>query len=849
MSALVNDLSKQLRLLLEGSPDTIPLDAVLAIVDSFVLECSAAPDSAALLALLEDELQAIYDDVIGHALPQQAEVFLAVLYHLRPILPCTSLISTWFDLVLRPALREPKLPTVAVHNAKELIISALDPGPYVDIIKESPDSEEAKERARQLDKMGDFRRRLMDLYLLDAYNESSGDDVLEWAELDQEQRDKKACWKANLEDVLVMIGLERPQDFLTELYHCFLPSSRLQLLILLNAYTSQPAFPANAHILAAHPLMMSLLYSLIFDNSSTRANTSSGSFLAYSLSSRGSFAGRRASRPSYIALNLTTKTQRLKSRGERLELTFDGPTSSAPSPHRYFTFLYYLFPCNTLRFLRYPVAYLNDSELETLFTVDWDEALDVDKIRSKSEPLLRGHVLHPLLIWRGPTEELSQPDFWARYDIGRIVSEATMLDVRNASLGSDAPSLVPNFVPPSSAEITATPTLPPDTTTSASAIVGRLRVSLQDMITTYVALKSGLDVDIVDPSPAWSSMLFPSPDTRSPSLEKHPDGDAGPEPAHDKEGVVPLHVAQAISALQREVLLLRSELNFELWTTRENVRHIGRLYEERVLSQTAEVERQGLHNKMREYKSEVLRLRKALTEHKEQATSVKNQYIDWNRKLQDMLTQLRKERETWTAGAAAMRVAEKEAKDSFAAQKKLLAEAVQRVFVLETKIKENAHKVDRLHDYEKQVDQLIKLQRLWELDVQRLNEDAEYLQAFTSKYRKMELQLQTYEQMHAEMQEYARDRQHEVQKLESQLALSHRQLETAQKTKALAEVSITETEYKALSQKNEKLRNENSDLREEVEEMKAMIEILKGQVSGRQGLVGERRGSPMPFGT
>ena len=35
------------------------------------------------------------------------------------------------------------------------------------------------------------------------------------------------------------------------------------------------------------------------------------------------------------------------------------------------------------------------------------------------------------------------------------------------------------------------------------------------------------------------------------------------------------------------------------------------------------------------------------------------------------------------------------------------------VFRLETQIKENAHKVDRLHDYETQIDQLIKLQRLW----------------------------------------------------------------------------------------------------------------------------------------
>lgn len=50
---------------------------------------------------------------------------------------------------------------------------------------------------------------------------------------------------------------------------------------------------------------------------------------------------------------------------------------------------------------------------------------------------------------------------------------------------------------------------------------------------------------------------------------------------------------------------------------------------------------------------------------------------------------------------------------AFVEQGKQLAESVQKVFLLETQIKENAHKVDRLRDYEKQIDQLIKLQQLW----------------------------------------------------------------------------------------------------------------------------------------
>lgn len=207
-SPAVVDLCTQLRLFLEPSPDALCLEEILSRVDVFVLECSAAPapESSTLLSQLEDGLQQIYDEVLGHSLLPHAEVFLAFLHRLKPILSSRSVISTWFDLVLRPVLREPKLSPQAVGHAKQLILIALDPDSNFSNADSDPvDIEKQRER------MGDFRRRLMDLYLLDAFNESSGDDVLEWAGLEQSQREQKACWKANLEDVLVSMGVERPQ--------------------------------------------------------------------------------------------------------------------------------------------------------------------------------------------------------------------------------------------------------------------------------------------------------------------------------------------------------------------------------------------------------------------------------------------------------------------------------------------------------------------------------------------------------------------------------------------------------------------------------------------------------------
>ena len=186
-------LPRQLRSTLEDAPDALPLNDLLILVDEFVIDCASSDEPEVQIFSLEEELQSVHHEVVDYASLRQTEIFLAVLYHLGPVLPSTSVIS-WFDLVLRPALREPKLPTQAVTHAKELIISALQ-----------------KAHEGYAEKVGDFRRRLLELYLLDAFNEGSGDDVLEWAELDQEDRQKRTQWKHNLEDILVRFGNERPE--------------------------------------------------------------------------------------------------------------------------------------------------------------------------------------------------------------------------------------------------------------------------------------------------------------------------------------------------------------------------------------------------------------------------------------------------------------------------------------------------------------------------------------------------------------------------------------------------------------------------------------------------------------
>lgn len=194
MSNSIPELSRQLRLILESSSNALTLSDIINLADEVIHECTSSHEPEILIHNLEEDLQTIYHDVIDHAVHEQMETFLSVLSRLTPVISSTSLISTWFELVLRPALRQPKLPYTAVACAKDLVVTAL----------EKPDE-------NYPDKQGDFRRRILDLYLLDAFNEASGEDILEWAELPQEQRKARDVWKSNLEDILVQFGIGMPQ--------------------------------------------------------------------------------------------------------------------------------------------------------------------------------------------------------------------------------------------------------------------------------------------------------------------------------------------------------------------------------------------------------------------------------------------------------------------------------------------------------------------------------------------------------------------------------------------------------------------------------------------------------------
>jgi hypothetical protein len=297
-----------------------------------------------------------------------------------------------------------------------------------------------------------------------------------------------------------------------------------------------------------------------------------------------------------------------------------------------------------------------------------------------------------MLVRNDGITELSEPEFWKDYEISRIVSEASLLDLRKlvvALLARYHPSheqenhaSVATVQETSASDTSTEPgnsnsntnyTSPPTQFIRPIDIsTGKAVLFLQDMINTTIALKSNVAVEVVQPSSQETHSLF---QTNSIPSSGHIQAGTAEGEYSDSNAA---RVAEAISGLQREILLLRNDLNFELWLSRENAKHIGRLYEERVLMKSTEAERQGLvctyflswtgwklmlhpqYNKLRSYRARVNRLENDLQEQMRKASSAKNQYADWNIELQHKLKELREEKRSWLSEAAALRTKEKE---------------------------------------------------------------------------------------------------------------------------------------------------------------------------------------------
>lgn len=115
---------------------------------------------------------------------------------------------------------------------------------------------------------------------------------------------------------------------------------------------------------------------------------------------------------------------------------------------------------------------------------------------------------------------------------------------------------------------------------------------ISNIVTLHKALKSGAEVLVGDD--VWDAAAEPTPTTTTPSTPMT----NTTTPSSTDQPIDISHMSPEtkllLAALKREVLLLRNELNFELFLKQQHLQHIGRLHREHVLDTSVEAERQQL---------------------------------------------------------------------------------------------------------------------------------------------------------------------------------------------------------------------------------------------------------------
>ncbi|RIB02274.1 hypothetical protein C2G38_896472 [Gigaspora rosea] len=245
------------------------------------------------------------------------------------------------------------------------------------------------------------------------------------------------------------------------------------------------------------------------------------------------------------------------------------------------------------------------------------------------EPLLRRHTIHPSLILSSAEKELSDTSRWIKLEPADVVAECIGYDMENASATKYQISELEDFTKKAleGVESTSVETKTIKTRRSSQAI------SIQEIMDVHQALKSGVEIVVGDDP--WDSKIISSNSI---------DSTSSPDP----NSLGPLSNAQAsVAFLQREVMLLRNELNFELYLKQQHLQHIGRLHRDHVLDISAEAERQNLYNACKNLKLQLEKTQTAFNRQRDENASIKKKHVQWEDELNNKLKKYREEKKEW----------------------------------------------------------------------------------------------------------------------------------------------------------------------------------------------------------
>ncbi|KAF1846742.1 uncharacterized protein K460DRAFT_129390 [Cucurbitaria berberidis CBS 394.84] len=708
MSGSMRESIKALNTTFSAATGLYPLpDELRATIESFLGRYGDIDDHDS--QRFHEDLHALYLRHVAGS-PEKHGAFLSALRMLRPAITGETRLTTWWDLVLKPTIDGIGHKRHEIEDARDFVQSIL----VYDV-----DADQDGERARLSNV---FTKKILDMYLERTSIPSSLEDTMspgnEFA-------------SHELELVLVTFGRKMPKALLLALDDLFVQKEyRIQALNLLSAFVRLQ--PPHLHLVLETSLIQHLEKCLLIDTSSTvvelalvvlimllphicGALTSDHHlqklFLVYtrvlcwdklgnvedsrSVDSDAHSTGEESGDDDVI----DDESEHV---WEQVQQSTDYPDSSPPALMHYYTFLYGLFPLNFMSFIRKPRKYLKSLNFPGARDFDLDQHL----IHSRTEPYRRVHLLHPNMFTTTVEDELSE-NRWLKSDPADVVTECMDLCVAISST-------LHNPGPPPNIKLPPLPESPNDFTLDVDGTIanGSNEGWRNTQSTMYVPLGEALElpqtfetlprpksVKSVRSNQSAASPLLKGRDimdspTLPPMKDKKQDLLGAPvvapqrfvsqEPSLDSfvQSVArsnsPAHNDfhnQTMASLQREIMLLRNDLNFERYLKLQHLAHIGQLQRKHIKEATADSETQNLINTNKTLKARLAKANELYTQLKKETLTSRSQSKKWETDLNARIRSYKESEKSWHSDEGTLRFELQRTQSDYEHLKKIVEKA------------------------------------------------------------------------------------------------------------------------------------------------------------------------------
>ncbi|KAG0006655.1 hypothetical protein BGZ65_005544 [Modicella reniformis] len=196
-----------------------------------------------------------------------------------------------------------------------------------------------------------------------------------------------------------------------------------------------------------------------------------------------------------------------------------------------------------------------------------------------------------------------------------------------------------------------------------------------------------------------------------------------------------------IAHLERDLLMAKNELNFELFLKQQHIQQISKVHRAHVIDASVEAERQNLYNTCRSLKAQLQETRLLLEKEKSELEKRKNKQTHWDTELKNKMQTFRDERKQLQFEVERLKQNIKDTQQAQEIQERLLTEERKGTFHLKNCLEDLSPNLKKMEEYERRIEEMTRQLVVWDTEQNRLQEMQRQTEIVVGYWQNLELLL------------------------------------------------------------------------------------------------------------